>query len=178
MNILDELPMKESLRLSLLTSERREIKVGRRCYSIANLKTFAVHGCRCVRCGCEGNKIVAWVDIGGGLHIDLFAEGYVLMNRDHIIPRSKKGPNSDWNYQTMCHKCNNKKGNNETPADVKLSKFRGHWKKVHLCLHDGYWNCVPRFLRSRWLTKKSVRFRDAHLHKVSFWIAKVTSFVA
>ena len=35
----------------------------------------------------------------------------LLMNHDHIIPRSKGGRNEMWNYQTMCEKCNSRKGN-------------------------------------------------------------------
>ena len=35
----------------------------------------------------------------------------VLFTKDHILPRSKGGKDHYQNYQTMCVKCNNKKGN-------------------------------------------------------------------
>jgi len=34
----------------------------------------------------------------------------ILMTKDHIIPRSKGGPNTMENYQTMCEYCNRRKG--------------------------------------------------------------------
>jgi hypothetical protein len=37
--------------------------------------------------------------------------GLVLMTKDHIIPRSKGGSDHIDNLQTMCSKCNSKKGN-------------------------------------------------------------------
>lgn len=173
MKILANLPLKESLRQSLRTSEGREVKVNGKRFSVANLKTFAVHGCKCVRCGREGNRIVAWQDKGGGLHVDLFS-GNILMNRDHIIPKSKKGGNTDWNYQTMCVKCNSKKGNNETPGDHELSLFRNHWRAIHLKLHDIFWVVTPRCLRTKWATETFVKFRERHLHHFSYFFAKVT----
>lgn len=173
MKILAHLPLKESLHQSLRTSEGREVKVNGKRFSVANLKTFAVHGCKCVRCGREGNRIVAWQDKGGGLHVDLFS-GNILMNRDHIIPKSKKGGNTDWNYQTMCVKCNSSKGNNETSGDVELSHFRNHWRAIHLKLHDAFWVITPRPLRTKWATETFVKFRERYLHHFSYVFAKVT----
>lgn len=34
----------------------------------------------------------------------------IMMTKDHIIPRSRGGPNLMWNYQTMCQPCNSRKG--------------------------------------------------------------------
>lgn len=36
---------------------------------------------------------------------------YILMTRDHIYPKSKGGPDSIDNSQTMCAKCNQRKAN-------------------------------------------------------------------
>ena len=181
MKILAELPIKESLKQSLRISDGRAVKVDGRRYSVANLRIFAMHGCKCVRCGLEGNRLIAWEDRGGGLHIDLFhARGkhLTLMNRDHIIPKSKKGANSDWNYQPMCVKCNTKKANNETNADKALAQFRTHWRNIHMTMHDSFWSVVPRPLRTKWATETFVKFRERHLHRVSYAIAKVSSVFA
>ena len=37
----------------------------------------------------------------------------VLMTKDHIIPRSKGGPDELDNYRTMCSPCNGKRGNKD-----------------------------------------------------------------
>lgn len=178
MNVVAKLPLKESLQMSLRTSEGRTVKVHGKRFSVAGLKSFAMHGCKCARCGREGNKILAWIDKGGGMHVDLFNEthkhGLILMNRDHIIPKSKKGGNTEWNYQTMCVKCNCKKGNNETSEDHALSRFRNHWKALHVSLHDAYWRYIPTQLRTKWGTTMFVKFRERYLYKFTFLLAKVT----
>lgn len=175
MNILAELPVKASLRKSLMCYDVRKVNG----YSVVNLKTFAVHGCKCVRCGRVGNRLIAWKDKGGGTHVDLFSEtpkgDLILMNRDHIIPKSKKGPNTDWNYQTMCIRCNCKKGNQETSGDVELAKFRNHWRNIHVAIHNRLWNFIPAALRSRKINKFIVRIRDLHLYKITYIMAKLTA---
>jgi len=48
-------------------------------------------------------------------HLNLYAidkqGNEILMTKDHRIPKSKGGPNDLSNYDTMCVKCNVKKGN-------------------------------------------------------------------
>jgi len=88
---------------------------------------------QCVRCGVEGTKFLLqaselswrWYDRHKRIsypkpmyraHFNLFAErngGHVLMTKDHIVPVSKGGQDLMSNYQTMCSKCNNKKGSRE-----------------------------------------------------------------
>lgn len=44
--------------------------------------------------------------------------GLVLMNKDHIIPKSKNGPDHIDNLQTMCAPCNTRKGSFYIPPEV------------------------------------------------------------
>jgi hypothetical protein len=86
------------------------------------LRTFKEKGCTCVTCGLEGtyflktrgHPVDRW-------HFNLFGdlttivEGEevvtkVLLTKDHIYPKSKGGPNSIDNMQTMCVTCNGLKG--------------------------------------------------------------------
>lgn len=70
---------------------------------------------RCVACGLKGN--VMGLTFGGNPvpHFNLYHRTddgkLILFTKDHILPRSKGGPNRQSNYQTMCTKCNSKKGN-------------------------------------------------------------------
>ena len=43
-------------------------------------------------------------------HFNFYSEDGVLMTKDHIKPKSKGGSDSLDNLQTMCTKCNQKKG--------------------------------------------------------------------
>lgn len=86
--------------------------------SIRRMECFAVHGTECVKCR-ERTGTAIMVDKwpNDQIHVDLFhinEDGSrVLMNIDHIIPKSKGGPDDIKNYQPMCQPCNSKKGNNE-----------------------------------------------------------------
>lgn len=78
-------------------------------------QTFFTKGTKCVCCGIEGKyfgKEKAFA--AKRYHMNLYAvddDGKeVLMTKDHIIPHSKGGRNHISNYQTMCIKCNRKKG--------------------------------------------------------------------
>jgi 5-methylcytosine-specific restriction endonuclease McrA len=70
-------------------------------------------GTKCVNENCdnEGSKFMIGLDRGGGVHIDLYTHDNILMTIDHIIPKSKEGPNHVNNYQLMCCTCNSNKGN-------------------------------------------------------------------
>lgn len=99
---------------------------------LSRMRVFAVHGCKCSKCGLEGTEVLHTVDKGGGHHIDLYAvkDGhYVLINRDHILPASMKGPNHLWNLRPMCEPCNSKRGNVYTDADKELFNHRLRWTR-------------------------------------------------
>ncbi len=179
MRVIAFLPVKEILRNTLLSRKRHGLSIAGLHFNTMNLKTFAIHGCSCVRCGRTGNQLMAWTDKGGGTHVDLVyydnKTGHSTMfNRDHIIPKSKKGGNTNWNYQPMCISCNSKKGNNETHSDRKRSAFRHQWKKIHVKLHDNFGAYVLKYLGwSPTLKEAAHTFRELHIHKISYAIASL-----
>lgn len=79
---------------------------------------------RCCRCGIEGKYFAAEQTRGSRpestYHLNLYGINEkgteVLMTKDHILPKSLGGKNEHSNYQTMCAKCNSKKGN-KLPSD-------------------------------------------------------------
>ena len=88
------------------------------------LQTFYHKGCVCVTCGREGTQLILGKDRTGALHVDLYTEDFYPITVDHIIPRSKKGPDHIDNYQPMCSGCNSNKGNGEKHRNVStLKKF-------------------------------------------------------
>lgn len=175
MKILFTLPLAPTLKKSLTCVS---IHQNDKKFNIENLRTFALHGCTCVRCGRTGTKVIAWEDKGHSLHVDLFAESdgkLVMMNRDHIVPKSLRGANSVWNYQPMCIKCNCKKGNVMTVADKHLSEFRTHWRAIHIYIHDNWWNVFYfRCLRKTPWYKLNMWFRQRYLHKITHLFAKMS----
>lgn len=86
------------------------------------LRNFAENGIRCVSCGIEGEFFASERYPGQNPHLNLYAmrDGdEVLMTRDHIIPKSKGGANCVENYQPMCARCNQEKGDTCTAEDKK-----------------------------------------------------------
>jgi 5-methylcytosine-specific restriction endonuclease McrA len=80
-------------------------------------QTFFTKGTKCVCCGIEGKYFAKERDRKSDVyHLNLYAIDEngeeVLMTKDHIIPRSKGGKDNISNYQTMCERCNEAKGNN------------------------------------------------------------------
>lgn len=75
------------------------------------LQTFAQKGLKCVCCDRTGSRLVKARDSGGGIHIDVYTKDWHMMTVDHIIPKSKGGKNHIDNFQPMCKKHNEQKGN-------------------------------------------------------------------
>lgn len=74
------------------------------------IKLFTKMGMECKICGLTAKYIVV------GHHklhntktLTLYSNNFTVMTVDHIIPRSKKGPNSRSNKQCLCEKCNYQK---------------------------------------------------------------------
>ena len=75
------------------------------------LLMFRAKGCRCAKCGLEGEYFVKEKKESSSKAFKLQLYGVrdekpVLMTVDHIIPRAKGGENKIYNMQPMCVKCN------------------------------------------------------------------------
>ena len=127
LEMASELPRRRRLGNRVRSSEIKAKFEG-----LARMRVFAVHGCKCYRCGFEGTTVLKTRDNGGGIHIDLYGvkDGvYHLFNRDHILPASKGGPNHLWNLAPCCESCNSKRGNVYTDADKALYEHRLRWTR-------------------------------------------------
>jgi hypothetical protein len=96
------------------------VEVGTASHRLACFKRSRV----CVRCGKVGTifllqayRIAPYLKQSEGMekpHFNLYhiddAGHFHLMTQDHIHPRSKGGPDTLANLQTMCSDCNNQKG--------------------------------------------------------------------
>ena len=72
---------------------------------------------QCCKCGIKGSFFVKEKNPNDkSFHLNMYAitrKGEeILMTKDHIVPKSFGGKNHITNYQTMCVKCNLRKGNN------------------------------------------------------------------
>ena len=85
------------------------------------LFTFKEKGCSCVSCGREGTHFRIQEN-GREVHLALWSDDNVEMTKDHIIPRSVGGLDHIDNMQTMCSKCNNKKGSLFSKKDFENGK--------------------------------------------------------
>jgi 5-methylcytosine-specific restriction endonuclease McrA len=80
------------------------------------LLCFKLKGVRCRACGIEGTRFYKerTHPQTQNPHLNLYAvreDGTeVLMTRDHVVPRSRGGPDRMENLQTMCQPCNVAKG--------------------------------------------------------------------
>lgn len=85
------------------------------------LRTFLIHGTCCEKCGLYGDffalerhLITSHYPDKRRYHFNLYgineAHEEILFTKDHVIPKSKQGPNSVENMQTLCIICNLEKG--------------------------------------------------------------------
>lgn len=100
----------------------KEIKIGKSFIKVdikrlIRLLCFKYKGIKCVHCGIEGKYFVKEKRMGEIKfhHLNLYGINKngkeILINIDHIVPKSKGGYDSLDNYQTMCEPCNLLKSN-------------------------------------------------------------------
>jgi 5-methylcytosine-specific restriction endonuclease McrA len=85
----------------------------------ARYQMFASKGTICVACGLKGAFFALEQHYSGNnperWHFNLYGKDVdgneVLLTKDHIKPKSRKGKNHLDNYQPMCYPCNQAKGN-------------------------------------------------------------------
>lgn len=86
------------------------------------LQLFYTKGFKCVQCGTEGKFFIMVKNRSNKgkpdnyYHLELVgitpSGQYVLMTKDHIVPKAKGGKDILENYQTMCIHCNVAKADN------------------------------------------------------------------
>ena len=78
----------------------------------ARYKLFKEKGVKCIACNVKGTHFrVQRHSSTQRYHLNLYTNDGLLMTKDHIIPKSKGGGNTQDNYQPMCTICNREKDN-------------------------------------------------------------------
>jgi hypothetical protein len=100
----------------LLRGGRRDLDGDLINFSSSRLQTFAKKGIVCARCGTIGEFFIKEKhhEREPYFHLAFYAidgnGNWILMTKDHIIPKSKGGKDCLDNFQPMCRICNEDKG--------------------------------------------------------------------
>lgn len=139
------------------------------------LETFATKGVDCVSCSLKG-EFFRVEDNTSGAHLNLYAinpYGHeVLMTRDHIIPRSQKGPDTVDNMNTMCTHCNGRRG--IQPLEQFLQNNKGVYKPSVIELHE-YKSFVATYIKSHGTDNKVIRMLSGQDSHSKLW--KITNLI-
>lgn len=125
-----------------------------------NVKRFTTfkNNNKCVACGLEGTKfLLEQCQDSETAHFNMYGvqnNQDILMTRDHVVPRSKGGGNTNENYATMCIICNNLKGDLElNPSqigelrDILNNNLHLNRKQLNRLLSDAKQNMYIRDLK-------------------------------
>lgn len=97
------------------------------------LGVFAEHGLQCVCCAEKGTHLVRSMDPGGGIHVDLYSDDWVLLTVDHIVSKAE-ARKMGWtkqqiealsNKQPMCTYCNGAKGHKDITVEELREQRQG-----------------------------------------------------
>jgi hypothetical protein len=129
-----ELSLEEGFQILSQDKEQRLVH-GRRVSGCSGWKLFrTLQGqlIQCWECGCTADRWIADKgrnDLVGPPVLNLYGvrdQQVVLINRDHIIPKSLGGVDSVQNLRPACEVCNSNRGNQITPEEVKFWKENQH----------------------------------------------------
>lgn len=106
------------------------------CSGWSLFKTFEGRPITCWKCGCAADR---WVADKGPRHmgspvLNLYGTRHgvlVLMNRDHIIPKSLGGVDDNENLRPACEVCNGGRGNAMTEEDLQFRRDHPHLVSEH-----------------------------------------------
>jgi len=92
------------------------------------LMVFATHGTKCCCCGIEAAYFLYFENQDKGflrlmVYRNTRSGNPIFLTKDHIIPKSKGGPNIMMNYQVMCVECNARKQNNINVQQVPVRLY-------------------------------------------------------
>lgn len=77
------------------------------------MRVFHVYGTVCAHCGEKGTHFAversAFSEDIRQWHLNLYSDNDVMLTFDHVMPKSKGGPNTLENAQTLCYPCNQAK---------------------------------------------------------------------
>lgn len=102
-------------------------------YYPQKLKTF-IKNCKCIACGIEATEVrIEYMKncshkVYGKPHINVYAvlgDYTVLMTVDHDVLASEGGNDLENNFNTMCSKCNNKRGSKYKTLQSFLESIKG-----------------------------------------------------
>lgn len=99
---------------------------------------FLYNGTACQKCGIEGKIFILKKIDKKEKHLNLFADlgkgKMMLINKDHILPRSFGGVDCIHNLQVLCQKCNTTKGAKWNPFSLFKRLLNAYkFKKLGMC---------------------------------------------